>query len=195
MMKITIFIPMMIAFPLHSCTKTIKNEKVTIIKDTNTVYNSTTQYLKSRNIPDYIFEMDSLKILSIQGMDCDYGDTTNCWMIHKISSKIGNLTNLESLALPVNSLRELPLEMRKLQKLKMVNLSDNPGLSNIDVLVQIPSMEILNLFGCSLTKLPDNIGNLADLKELGLTGNSLSDAEIARIKKALPNCTIYYENN
>ena len=167
--------------------------------DTTTIYATSTFLLKSGTIPDSVFQMDQLRVLSITGMDCDYRehdengkDITQCWSVHEISPKIGNLVNLETLWLPQNNIAELPETMNQLQRLKIIDLTDNTTLRKIDVLTQLPALEELYLYGCQLTRLPENIGALRNLKRLGLNGNYLSDEEKERITKALPGCAFVF---
>lgn len=189
-----------------SCTSTTTDKTVNqtgfgkqLNSDTTTVYCSSTAQLKSGHIPDSVFEMTNLRHLTIQGMDCDYKDTddkgnniTKCWMITEIPSKIKNLKQLETLQLNVNAISKIPIELTELTNLKSLDLTDNTGLSDIDNIVKLENLEILSLNGCNISKLPDNIGQLKKLKSLGLAGNNISAAEKKRIKKALPNCEIYF---
>ena len=82
-------------------------------------------------------------------------------------------------------------EISNLKKLRYLDLSDS-YMSNIDNLTSLKNLNQLLLFGCGLTKLPDNIGDLAHLKFIGLVGNNFDPTEINRIKRALPNCEVYY---
>ena len=167
--------------------------------DTTTVYSSTTRELESNTMPDKIFRMTNLRKLSITGMDCDYGvtedngnDITKCWAIGEIPSRVQNLKHLETLILRVNNIQHLPKEINALKNLKILDLTDNPTLSNVDNIVGLENLEELVLFGCHLTKLPDNIGRLKKLKYLGLTENNIDSQEKERIKKALPACDIRF---
>lgn len=92
----------------------------------------------------------------------------------------------------VNSIQRLPEEINALDNLRVLDLTDNPGLSNIDPIVEVENLEELVLFGCSLTKLPEGIEKLKKLKYLGLTGNNLDKTEQDRILKALPTCEIIF---
>jgi Leucine-rich repeat (LRR) protein len=143
--------------------------------------------------------MVNLKELSIKGMDCDYRelddqgkDITQCWMLREIPSQIENLKNLQTLSLPLHAIQTLPLEMAKLNKLKVLDLTDNSGLSSIDPLAELEQLEELYLFGCHLTKLPQNMSRLTRLKKLGLTGNNITEEELSRIKSQLPNSQVVY---
>lgn len=160
--------------------------------NTDTSYTATTRDLKSNHIPDSVFQLQHLKSIFIQGMDCDYGDHTHCWEITEIPAAIKNLTALTTLRLTVNAIQVLPAEMAALQQLKVLDLSDNAGLQSYEVITQLTDLEVLNLYGCGLTTLPQNIANLSHLKELGIRGNQFDEKEIARIRKALPQCRIIY---
>jgi Leucine-rich repeat (LRR) protein len=125
-------------------------------------------------------------------MDCDYGDSTNCWGITEIPGAVKGLKDLVSLRLTVNAIAAIPIELTELDNLKLVDLSDDAGLRDLNNISKCKSLQYLYLYGCGLSKLPDNIGELINLKDLGLTGNNFSKDEQARIKKALPNCKIRF---
>jgi len=133
-------------------------------------------------------------------MDCDYkildeegNDITKCWMISSIPLEIGNLKELESIHMPVNNVKYLPGTMRELKKLRIIDFTDNVPLSDVHVISEIPSLEEAYFFGCSISKLPDDLSALKKLKKLGLTGNQISASEIKRIKEALPQCEVVFE--
>jgi Leucine-rich repeat (LRR) protein len=177
---------------ITSCsTKTVKISHVDTVNG-DTTYNTSTQQLKSDKIPDSVFQMTNLRHLAINGMDCDYGDRTNCWMIKEIPAEIKNLKKLTTLRLTLNAVSTIPNELTELNTLTLIDLTDNAGLNNVDNLAKLQNLEHLYLYGCGLTKLPDNIGDLKNLKELGLVGNNLDNTERTRIKKALPNCIIKF---
>jgi Leucine-rich repeat (LRR) protein len=186
----TIFIWTLLTFVACSTTTTRTSRLDTVNIDT--VYSTSTKQLKSDRIPDSVFQMTNLRHLAISGMDCDNSDRTNCWTIKEIPEQIKNLQDLTTLRLTLNAIRTIPNELTELNHLKLVDLTDNTGLSNIDNIAKIKSLESLYLYGCGLTKLPDNISNLKNLKVLGLVGNSLDETEQTGIKKALPNCIIKF---
>jgi Leucine-rich repeat (LRR) protein len=161
------------------------------LSNTDTVYYASTKQLRSNHIPDSVFQMTNLKHLAIQGMDCDYGDHEHCWEISEIPIQVKNLKDLETLSLTVNSIDSIPIELTEL-KLISIDFSDNAGFQNIDNITKIKSLQYLYLYGCGLTKLPGDIEELANLKELGLVGNSFDKGEQERIKKALPECRIRF---
>lgn len=168
--------------------------------DTISNYSTQTRDIKSNHIPDSVFQMINLKSLSVTGMDCDYiefdyngNDLTTCWMVKEIPSIISNLTELEYLSLRVNAIQSIPREIVELKKLKVIDLTDNPGLEQIDNIVLIENLEELYLYGCNLTKFPNDLTKMNKLRKLGLVGNNIYKLEIDRIKKGLPNCEIIFE--
>lgn len=183
-----------------SCGNSQKNTvPAPVYSDTTTVYFNSTAAMKSSKIPDSVFLMRNLETLSITGMDCDYRqfdkdgkDITQCWAVSEIPKQIGSLVNLQNISLTVNNVHELPAEMNALHKLKLLDLTDNPSVKNIEVVTTLTSLEELYLYGCQMTTLPANIGALRHLKKLGLTGNYLTDKELERIKKALPGCVVVF---
>ena len=81
----------------------------------------------------------------------------------------GQLSNLTHLFLSENQLQEVPDSIGQLSNLTSLDLEHN-----------------------QLQKLPNPIGQLNKLAELDLSENQLQDSEKERIKKILPNCTIYF---
>jgi Leucine-rich repeat (LRR) protein len=179
-------------FTIVACPTTTAKLHATDNVYSDTTYTTSTRQLKSNKIPDNVFQLTNLRHLSISGMDCDYGDRTTCWMIKEIPADIRNLKDLTTLRLPLNAISIIPNELTELNKLIDIDLTDNTGLTNINNLTRLSNLQYLSLYGCGLKKLPDNIGDLKNLKELGLVGNNLDKAEQTRIKKELPNCDIKF---
>ena len=87
--------------------------------------------------------------------------------LNSLPEEVTNLTDLTHLILRGNNLKVLPPSIGKMVNLKKLVLVNN-----------------------QLKTLPDEIGNLTNLKTLNLKGNNISDSEVARIQKLLPNCSI-----
>ncbi len=192
--KLTSAILICILMILSACGRKGTKVKSVDTHNSDTTYFSSTRVLKSDKIPDSVFSTTNLRHLSISGMDCDVRESRNvtCWMIKELPPEIKNLKNLTTLTLTLTAMQTIPIELAELKKLKVLVLTDNSGLSDIGFLTKIQSLEFLYLYGCGLTKLPHNIGDLKNLKELGLVGNPLDKAEQERIKKALPSCMIKF---
>lgn len=142
-------------------------------------------------IPIELFELNELRVLSITGIDCDYIDNTKCSNIEHIPSDIQKLNKLEELYLVMNNINTIPNSFNSLQRLRILDLSDNFGI-NLKNIYELSNLEELNLNGCNIDRLDDRIIELKSLKKLGLENNPISDVEIDRLKKLLPFCEIYY---
>jgi hypothetical protein len=184
---------------ITSCSTTTGRSKQIDKTNLDTIYSVSTKQLMRNTIPDSVFKMISLRQLLVSGEDCDYrqfddkgNDITKCWMITEIPPEIKNLHNLTTLRLTLNAIVLIPPEIGELKKLTLIDLTDNAGLTDIDNLAKIESLNYLYLYGCGLTKLPKNICDLRNLKMLGLVGNNFDKSEQNRITQALPNCIIKF---
>jgi hypothetical protein len=182
------------AVVLGSCSEPVTRPAVPVpVSIEQTGYVHTTQELESDSIPDSVYLLVNLRALSVKGMDCDFRDSLlHCWALSAIPARIGNLTKLESLSLPVNAISSIPRELGELQNLKSIDLSDNGSLSDIGSIVKIKGLVSLGLNGCQISRLPENIGELKSLQELGLVGNPIGAAERERIRKALRGCRVLF---
>lgn len=116
---------------------------------------------------------------------------TDCLI--ELSPAIGEMTQLESLCFYKTSLKTLPAEIGQLRRLKVLRVAWGVCLESLpEEIGLLDSLEILDLYRNKLTKLPESIGQIQNLKQLGLGDNYLNDDEKARIRKLLPNCTIYF---
>ena len=159
----------------------------------DSVFSTNARYLESDSIPDYVLKLTKLKVLSINGDDCDVANPERkCWMIHSIPAEIKNLTRLKSLALTLNAIDSVPAEIAALKNLKYLDLTDNPGLSNIDNIATLKNLEEISLYGCNIKRIPDSFADLKKLRVLGLSRNHLSKIEQDRATKLLPGCKIYF---
>lgn len=171
---------------------------VRVYKDSSFIISA--EELKSNSIPDWVFKMKRLKHIEIVGMfpeyvHEDYGSyhiKDDCYRIQEIPSTIKELSTLTSLSLPDNDIQTIPIELSALKTLKIIDLSGNEELDNVNNIEKIVNLEYLYLSRCHLTEMPANIGNLKHLKELDLEGNWINGMEQIRIKKALPNCKIKF---
>lgn len=167
--------------------------------DTATSFYASSSSFPDQHIPDCVFELTHLRELIITGQDCcgievdaNGNKTSYCSVITEIPSSIKNLPDLERVELRINAISTLPKEMAELKKLKVLDLTDNSGITDCEVLSQLVSLEELYLYGCYIDHLPAAIGNLKKLKYLGLARNNFDEAEKARIQKALPDCEISF---
>lgn len=109
----------------------------------------------------------------------------------KVPESIFSQTNLEELNLSQNKLGgSLPAEIRHLQKLKSLNISNNKMTGLPAEIGQLQSLEVLDISNNQLTGLPYELGNLKNLKTLNISGNAYSEADLKIIKAALPAQTV-----
>lgn len=135
----------------------------------------------------------------------------------KVTSDIYNQTNVTELILSNNNIKSLPSEMGKMTKVVVFKIDHNilEG-SLIGEIRQMSQLEILDVSDNNMTGMPAEIGQLSklqtldysnnkisglpnelsnlknNLKEFNLSGNPLSQEQIAKLKIALPNTTIIF---
>ena len=124
------------------------------------------------------------------------------------------LTTLEELSVDSNELQDVSKEIGDLQQLTRLNLSNNQITSLPDSFVKLSNLRFFDVRENKLSTLPDNFENLQGLRTLILwyndfktipkslykmqhlhelfikNGNDISDEELQKLKKALPNLRI-----
>lgn len=109
----------------------------------------------------------------------------------KAPAYIFDKTELEELNLSNNNIEgALQAEVRHLQNLKVLNLSNNQFTGVPAEVGQLKNLEVLNLSNNQLTGLPQELGNLSNLKVLNLKGNNYSVSDLNTIKESLPDSTV-----
>jgi len=83
----------------------------------------------------------------------------------------------------------LPAEVRHLQNLEVLDLSNNNFTGVPAEIGQLHKLEILNLSGNPITGLPLELGNLKNLKVLNLRETDYSQHDLDIIKTSLPAST------
>ena len=100
-------------------------------------------------------------------------------------------TSLRELNLSNNNLDgSLQAEIRNLQALRVLDLSENEFTGVPAEIGQLKNLEILDLSNNNLTGLPHELGNLSNLKVLDLSGNDYSAADLAVIKSNLSGSVV-----
>lgn len=125
------------------------------------------------------------------GNDADNGVLDlNEQELKKIPDYVFNKTDIQKLDLSDNNLGgSLQAEVRQLQNLKILDLSNNHFAGIPAEIGQLKNLEELNLSNNQITGLPYELGNLSKLKVLDLRGNKYSQADLEIIKKTLPVTT------
>ncbi|UTW42636.1 hypothetical protein KFE69_00365 [bacterium SCSIO 12844] len=94
-----------------------------------------------------------------------------------IDENIGNLKALTELDLSDNGFKQLPTSIEQLTNMKILNLSGNYLISNLEktlkLLANLPNLTTLDLSLNLLDTIPENIENLNNLSTLRLGGNYL----------------------
>ncbi len=123
-------------------------------------------------LPEDIGQMTTLKSLSLWDNN-----------MTELPTSIGNLQQLEMLSLSDNGIGELPESFAQLQNLKSLYMgSEYSGGGNghsfdalPEAILQLTSLETLNLSYGYLISIPPEIAQLTQLKSLDLSGNDLSE--------------------
>ena len=90
--------------------------------------------------------------------------------IHSLPAETGNLKKLASLSANLNKLMILPPEMESLKNLKTLDLGKNSFSTFPEIICKYAALEVLNVEGNPLTALPSTINGLKSLKDLNLSG-------------------------
>ncbi|MEL7422995.1 MAG: leucine-rich repeat domain-containing protein [Bacteroidota bacterium] len=105
----------------------------------------------------------------------------------KLSSKIAQLTKLETLILSKTSLSKLPKEIGQLSTLKELRILAGGDLTELPEEVgNLKQLEILDLWRNKLVDLPESLYQLKNLKTLYIGDNNFSTTQIREIKRRLP---------
>lgn len=124
--------------------------------------------------------VSSSKILDLSGQ-----------ALTKAPSYIFDRTSTQELDLSHNKLDgSIQAEIRHLQNLKILDLSNNQFTGVPAEVGQLKNLEVLDLSNNQLTGLPYELGNLSNLKVLNLKGNTYSAADLSIIKQSLPTSTV-----
>lgn len=86
----------------------------------------------------------------------------------------------------------LQAEVRQLENLKVLDLSNNNFTGVPAEIGQLKNLEVLNLSGNPITGLPHELANLKNLKSLDLRGTNYSVQDLEIVRKGLPSEVIIY---
>ena len=125
----------------------------------------------------------------IQGVTIDLSNKG----LTKAPEYIFKETDTEILNLSNNKISgALQAEVRHLENLIVLDLSDNDFTGVPAEVGQLKNLEVLDLSGNPITGLPNELANLKNLKSLDLRGTNYSTQDLEVIKKVLPSDVLIY---
>lgn len=106
----------------------------------------------------------------------------------RVPDSVFTQSDLEALNVSQNNLDgSLQAEVRHLQNLRTLDLSDNNFTGVPAEIGQLARLEILDLSNNPITGLPYELGNLKELKILDLRGTNYSEQDLTIIRGGLPS--------
>lgn len=114
--------------------------------------------------------------------------------IQTLPSEMGKMINIVILKIDHNNLDgSLIGEIRKMSKLRTLDVSYNKMTGMPAEIGQLSNLETLNYSFNNISRLPNELSNLRNnLKEFNLTGNPLSQDKINKLKSELPDTNIIF---
>lgn len=144
-------------------------------------------------IVDYI-NLDRNEIANLDGVE----QFTELKWLRLNENKLSSLPDLKSLKslrriyLRGNAFKEVPETLKDLPSLTDVDLSGNPVKEIPEWLAKKEGLAFLSFTRTQITKLPEDLSAWRGLKALQLGDLKLSQEEMARIRKALPDVAIAF---
>lgn len=177
----------------------VANEKIIIPKEWQKMdslsflrfKNTTHIIIDADSIPNWIVNFKKTKTIYSHFGKIDYfpsqiGDMQNLEKVaifsHSLKTLPPSLCNLKSLSylsLSSNNIQEVPSCVFQMKNLKTLDLISNK-IENIPSTINFEKIEKLYLDGNQISELPENIYNLPKLKEISLSGNPLKNRDEIR---------------
>jgi len=128
-------------------------------------------------IPETFYSLTNLTSLAI-----------SVQKITKISDKIGDLENLESLHITSTPITEIPKTITKLTKLRSLSFGDTDIKKFPKEIAELKNLEQLHLDSCNIDDtIPESYNTLTNLKEIDFAGNKNVKGKTLTLD--LENCT------
>ena len=164
-------------------------------------------YLKEMSLGDLRGQASVLKADVVDYLNLDRNQLTNVDEVASLSGlkwlrlndnrltglpDLSKLSSLRRIYLKNNRFAAVPEQLKDLPSLTDVDLSGNP-LKEVPVwLVEKKGLKNVSLSRTHVTRLPENLGAWKSLQSLQLGDLNISAAEMARIRKALPDVAIVF---
>jgi len=164
-------------------------------------------YLKEMSLADLKGKVDVLKAEVVDYLNLDRNQLTNVNEVASLAglkwlrlndNRLSSLPDLKALAslrriyLKNNRFAAVPEQLKDLPALTDVDLSGNPIKEIPEWLAEKTGLKNLSFSRTQIKSLPKNLDAWKTLKSLQLGDLSLSAAEMARIRKALPDVAIVF---
>lgn len=107
-----------------------------------------------------------------------------------LPSLTGNITSLDDMKAAMKKLDVFPVEICELTQLNQLILMNNNIKEIPSDIKKLVNLTKLNVSKNKITVLPVELGELKQLKTLIVKGNPISQSEIDKIQKLLPDCKI-----
>lgn len=144
-------------------------------------------------LPNSLSRLKNLKTLDISNMHRSMAKGKNNFTY--IPPSACHLPNLERLLMEKLPMRQIPVSLLYLKKLKVLSLSGCYMLNmnnSFRILAQMPSLQVLDISFTGRARLPNEILMMKNLKVLiWQEEGNLNKAEVKRLKNLMPNTKIY----
>lgn len=145
------------------------------------------------SLPNSFSKLKNLKTLDISNMHRSMAKGKNNFSY--IPPSACHLPNLERLLMEKLPIRQIPVSLLYLKKLKVLSISGCYMLNmnnSFRILAQMPSLQVLDISFTGRARLPNEILMMKNLKVLiWQEEGNLNKAEVKRLKNLMPNTKIY----
>ena len=164
-------------------------------------------YLKDMSLGDLKSQASALKADVVEYLNLDRNQLTNVDEVASLAglkwlrlndNRLSSLPDLKALAglrriyLRNNKFAAVPEQLKDLPSLTDIDMSGNPVKEVPAWLVEKKGLKNLSFSRTQVTKLPEKLDAWKSLQSLQLGDLNISAAEMARIRKALPDVAIVF---